>query len=186
MDDVQSIRVPDDFTREFPGSRRASAELAANLVRTTDAFLGEVQRRRQQIAKLSPSAFQALAVLEGAGEPLGARVIADRLLVSSASVTSLLDTLERAGLVERHHDPNDRRRITIHLTDEARPIVDKMLPAVHWTATQATEDLTDAECEQLIELLTRIRGRLNVLAASDPVEPKPRRLRRSRRSKKTT
>src|SRR5947208_10013388 len=101
MGDVRPLRVGDDFEDEFPGASRSAAEVSANLVRTSDAFLAELHRRRREIADLSPSAFQALAVLEGAGEPLSGHVIAERLLVSSASMTSLLDTLERRGLIER-------------------------------------------------------------------------------------
>jgi DNA-binding MarR family transcriptional regulator len=36
--------------------------------------------------------------------------MAERLIVTTASVTSLLDTLERRGLLERRPDPTDRRR----------------------------------------------------------------------------
>ena len=135
MADVAPIRVPADFEREFPGASRSAAEVAANLVRTADALLAEFERRRREIADLSASAFQALAILEGADEPLAGHVIAERLLVSSASMTSLLDTLERRGLIERHRHPDDRRKVLIHLTDEARAIVDQMLPAVHAAAT---------------------------------------------------
>ena len=120
MTDVAPIRVPADFEREFPGASRSAAEVAANLVRTADALLAEFERRRREIADLSASVFQALAILEGADEPLAGHVIAERLLVSSASMTSLLDTLERRGLIERHGHPDDRRKVLIHLTDEAQ------------------------------------------------------------------
>ena len=177
---VTAVRVPADFEQEFPGASRSAAEVAANLVRTSDAFLAELERRRRQIADLSPSAFQALAILEGAGEPLAGHVIADRLLVSSASVTSLLDTLEGRGLVERHPHPTDRRKVLIELTGEARDIVDRMLPSVHGAATEAFADLTESEREQLITSLTTIRARLAVLSGQPPPTPKPRRKRRAR------
>lgn len=180
MPDVNAIRVPSDFEREFPGASRSAAEVAANLVRTSDAFLAELDRRRRDIADLSASAFQALAILDGAGEPLAGHVIAARLLVSSASMTSLLDTLEARGLVERHSHPTDRRKVLIQLTDAARTIVDRMLPTVHAAATNALADLTESEREQLITSLARIRARLTVLSGEPPSTPKPRRKRRTR------
>ncbi len=181
MPDVTPIRVPADFEQEFPGASRSAAEVAANLVRATDAFLVEVERRRRDIADLSASAFQALAILEGAHEPLAGHVIAERLLVSSASMTSLLDTLERRGLVERHRHPSDRRKVLIQLTDEAHEIVDRMLPAVHAAATEALADLTERDREQLIAWLTTVRTRLDGLASQPPLAPKPRRKRRGHR-----
>ncbi len=175
MADIAPIRVPAGFEREFPGASRSAAEVAANLVRTADALLAEFERRRREIADLSASAFQALAILEGADEPLAGHVIAERLLVSSASMTSLLDTLERRGLIERHNHPDDRRKVLIHLTDEAREIVDRMLPAVHTASTQAVAHVAETDREQLIATLTTIRVQLAALATQPPATPKPRR-----------
>ena len=175
MSDVTAIRVPADFEREFPGVSRSAAELAANLVRTSDAFLAELDRRRREISDLSASAFQALAILDGAGEPLAAHVIAERMLVSSASMTSLLDTLEGRGLVARRPHPTDRRKVLIQVTEEACEIVDRMLPTVHATATEALVDLAEPDREQFIEALTAIRARLAGMAGQPPSTPKPRR-----------
>jgi len=180
MDDTSPIRVPADFDREFPGASRSGAEVAANLIRTADALLAEINRRRRSIADLSPSAFQVLAVLEGAGEPLAAHTIAESLLVSSASTTSLLDTLEKRGLVERTRHPDDRRKTLIHLSDEARGIVDRMLPVVHAAATDAVAELSEPERERLIQSLTSIRHQVADLATSEPPTPKPRRKRSTR------
>ena len=167
MENVTPIRVPSDFEREFPGASRSGAEVAANLIRTADALLAEINRRRRRIADLSPSAFQCLAILDGAGEPLAAHTIAERLLVSSASTTSLLDTLERRGLIERTPHPTDRRKTLVHLSDEARDIVDRMLPQVHAAATDAVKELSETEREQLIQSLTAIRHAVVVLAEHD-------------------
>jgi DNA-binding MarR family transcriptional regulator len=177
--DAAPIRVPADFEREFPGASRSAAEVAANLVRTSDAFLAELDRRRREIADLSASAFQVLAILDGAGEPLAGHRIAERLLVSSASMTSLLDTLEGRGLIERHPHPTDRRKVLIHLTDSAREIVDRMLPTVHAAATEAFAGLAESEREQLIRSLGMIRARLADVASRTPSTPKPRRTRRA-------
>jgi len=177
MEMVTPIRVPADFEREFPGASRSGAEVAANVIRAADALLAEIDRRRRDIADLSPSAFQVLAILDGAGEPLTARTIAERLLVSSASTTSLLDTLERRGLVERSAHPGDRRKTLVHLSDEARDIVDRMLPVVHGAATDAAAGLSEPEREQLIESLTSIRRQVAELATQQPATPKPRRTR---------
>ena len=173
-----ALRVPDDFEHEFRGASRSAAEVAANLARTSTAFLTEIDRWPRARAGLSASAFQTLAILEGAGEPLAAHVIAKQLLVSSASMTSLLDTLERRGLVERHPHPNDRRKVLIHLADEAHGIVDEMLPVIHAVITAALVDLTEPERERLIRSLTKIWTRLGEIAGEPIPTPKSRRKRR--------
>ena len=173
--DVTPVTVPDDFEDEFPGASRSAAAAAANLVRAADAFLTEVQRRRREIADLSPSAFQALAVLEGADDLLTSQQIADHLLVSSASMTSLLDTLERRGLVARRPHPHDRRKILVELTGDAGTIVDRMLPTVHAAGTEALAGLSERDRVRLIEMLTNIRARLAEMATRVPAEPPARR-----------
>ena len=94
-------------------------------------------------------------------------------------MTSLLDTLEGRGLIERHPHPTDRRKVLIHLTDSAREIVDQMLPTVHATATEAFADLTESEREQMIRSLGMIRARLAEVASLTASTPKPRRKRRA-------
>ena len=175
MVEADPIRVPANFDREFPGASRSAAEAAANLVRTADALLREFDRRRREVADLSASGFQALAILDGAGEPLPGHVVAERLLVSSASMTSLFDTLERRGLIARDPHPVDRRKVLIRLTDEGRATVDQMLPIVHAASTEAFADLSAGDREQLIDLLSVVRGRLADVATSRPASPKPRR-----------
>src|SRR4030095_11640028 len=92
---------------------------------------------------------QILAIVEGAGEPLPPHVVAGRLLVTSGTMTSLLDTLERRGLGGRVPHPSDRRKLLIDITDEARVILDRLLPRVHGASRDAFAVLSDAECGAL-------------------------------------
>lgn len=181
MPDHPTIRVPDDFEREFPGAVSSATEVTANLLDTATALTGQIERCSREAADLSVSAFQTLAILDGAAGPLTSRDIAERLLVSSASMTSLLDTLERRGLVERHRHPTDRRMVEIHLTTEAQVIVDQVLPAIHTTIAAAIADVPERDRPRLVRSLNAIRGRVAELADGELPRPKgPRRRRRGR------
>ena len=179
MSSEPTIRVPADFEAEFPGASRSAAEVAANLARTATAFLSAIERWPRETSNLSASAFQTLAILEGAGEPLPAHVIAERLLVRSASMTSLLGTLERRGLIVRQPHPSDRRKILVHLTDAARRIVEQALPVQHAVITATVEDVSEADREQLMATLATIWARLEYLAERPLPVPKARRKRRA-------
>jgi DNA-binding MarR family transcriptional regulator len=87
----------------------------------------------------------------------------------------LLDTLEKRGLVERTPHPTDRRRTLVHLSSEARGVVDRMLPQVHAVTTAAVASLSEQEREHLIQSLTSIRDLVAQMAEHDPPTPKPRR-----------
>lgn len=62
--------------------------------------------------------------------------------IKQSTFTSLLDRLEKAGLVRREMNPDDRRSFLIHLTDEGRA-------------------LADASAEQLEALEAAIRTRVS-------------------------
>jgi DNA-binding MarR family transcriptional regulator len=114
---------------------------------------------------LSAAGRQALAIIDGAGEPLAPTTIADRLIVTTATVTSLLDTLERRGLVVRHPDPVDRRKLLVSITDEARRIVDQFLPEVVALQTAVLAGLSEPERKRMLRSLAVIR---DGMAAIDP------------------
>lgn len=173
------VSVDDDFEAEFPDARRAAAVAVANLVRTGDRLLAEINRHRRAVADLSANATEILAIVEGAGEPLPPHIIAERLLVTSGTMTSLLDTLERRALIQRVPHPSDRRKLLIAITDEARDVLDRMLPRIHGVARDVFADFSDAECETLVGLLERVQERLLILQGQPVPERDERRVSRS-------
>ena len=151
----------------------------ANLARAATALVAAIERPPRQAADLSASAFQTLAILDGAAEPLTSQAISAQLLVSSASMTSLLDTLERRGLVERGPHPTDRRKVLVHLTEAGRATVDRQLPVIHAVIADALHDVSEPNRERLIALSTTLLTRLTS-AADRPLPPaRPRRRVRS-------
>jgi DNA-binding MarR family transcriptional regulator len=138
------------------------------LVRTGDRLLAGIDQALRH-HRLSRAGREALAVLDGAGQPLSPTAIAERLIVTTASVTSLLDTLERRGLVERRPDPTDRRRLLIVISHDGKAIVDKFLPEIVALQTAALATLTEAQRRQLVELLATVGANLTNLDADEVI-----------------
>src|ERR1041384_3186887 len=61
---------------------------------------------------------RALTLLRGG--PLAAGEIAREIGLTPGAVTGMVDRLERAGLVRREVDPNDRRRVVVTATDSGK------------------------------------------------------------------
>ena len=174
------IQVDADFQDEFPGASPKATECYANIVRTGDRLIGMHDRQAWDDHRLSGTAKQALAVLDGAGEPLEPGVIADRLIITSGSVTSLLDTLEKAGLVRRTRHPEDRRKLLVDITEAGAAIVDAILPSFHARERVIIDDaLTEREQEQLLVLLAKVQ-RSMLDHADDPPDRTSTRIRPAR------
>jgi len=170
------LRVSATFADEFPGASPSASECAMNLVRTASLFLTEADRHRRTVTDLSAAASEVLAIIEGAGEPLPPHVIATRLLVTSGTMTTLLDTLERRGYIVRVPHPLDRRKLLIDITDAARPLVDALLPRIHAASRAVFAPLAEDERAALIALLGRVQDQLVELQTTAPRADAARRI----------
>jgi DNA-binding MarR family transcriptional regulator len=68
---------------------------------------------------VSPAGFFLLRMLVGE-DGLRAGDVAKRLMATPATITSVVDTLERDGHVERRRDDGDRRVVRLYVTDSGR------------------------------------------------------------------
>jgi DNA-binding MarR family transcriptional regulator len=128
------------------------------MYRAADLLIGLHNRQTLDQYQLSPSGRQILAIVEGAGEPLEPSVIADRLLITTGSVTSLLDNLEKRGLIRRLPHPQDRRKLLIDITPSAQAIVDELLPSLHAREREVMSSaLSTDEQHELLELIAKVQ-----------------------------
>jgi DNA-binding MarR family transcriptional regulator len=83
-------------------------------------FLAFSQTAAQQ-AGLTARQHQALLAIKGfpGGDPVTVHDLAERLCIQHHSAVELIDRLHEGGLVVRHHDPADRRRVRLQLTEVA-------------------------------------------------------------------
>lgn len=163
-----ALRVDPDFVQEFPGADPLSTECFMNIARTSDQLLGELNRRLKAGYDLSISAVTVMAIIDGAGEPITPGVIAERAIIAAASATSVLDTLQRRGLVERRPHPTDRRKLLIDLTPEGRRVLDQILPGVHRLEAAVMDELTVQERRELLELIAKVQHSVARVAAGPP------------------
>jgi DNA-binding MarR family transcriptional regulator len=125
--------------------------LAATIERASQNWL-----RTQGVPSLA--AFNVLTVLHGAGEPLRASTISERLMVTRGTLTGILDTLERAGYVERRTVETDARGRTVRMTRRGRAVVEDLLPRVHQAERRVVAALGEAERRQLLSALARMQA----------------------------
>jgi DNA-binding MarR family transcriptional regulator len=82
--------------------------------------------------------------------------IADKLGVTRATVTGLLDGLEKDGLISRQMHPEDRRAFCIELTSKGREFLAELLPDHYRRIAGLMAHLNDEERHQLVALLYKV------------------------------
>ncbi len=174
------MRVDADYAEEYPDGDAPSTEAYASLVRAGEAVLAELDRCIGASLGIKHPILTALAVLDGAGEPLTPSEIADRVLVASATMTATLDVLERRGWVRRLPNPADRRSVLVEITPEGRAVTDRVLPGIRVVEKSMMSVLTASERKQLAALLDKVLHRSAELAGADPIPLTGRRVRPSR------
>lgn len=84
--------------------------------------------------------------------------LSKHLGVTSASMTALLDRLERAGAIERVRHPSDRRSLVITATPLAERTVGAPVMAFQQATRQIAADLTAEEHAAVVRFLQKLTG----------------------------
>ncbi len=144
--------------RQEKGFRTASQAALLVLFRTSDI----VRRRFSDLVArddLTLQQYNVLRILRGAG-PAGLPTleIAGRMVEHSPGITRIIDRLIRKGWVRRDRSGSDRRMVLCRITAEGRRVLAGLDSVVQWEEDHWLDSLTEAEREQLIALLDRIRA----------------------------
>ena len=133
-------------------------------VRALDAFIKLTRaseslmvrlNRRGTIKPLSPSQFAVLEALYHLG-PLSQGQVSAKVLKSAGNITLVVDNLEKQGLVRRARESQDRRTVTIHLTDDGRAQVARIFPPHAAAICEELNVLTVEEQEQLARICVKL------------------------------
>ena len=151
-------RVEQDWRRERPDIDVSSVGIVTRIWRIARHL---EQQRKEQLAgrETDRGTVDVLAMLRRAGTPYRqtAGALTRSALITSGGVSQRLDRLERAGLITRHVDPEDRRRVDVELTRAGMELVDSLLTDLMDHDTQVlAAALDDHEQETLQRLLRKL------------------------------
>jgi DNA-binding MarR family transcriptional regulator len=86
--------------------------------------------------------------------------ISDMMLVNRANITSLVDRMEKAGLVARSAHKKDRRFNIVKLTARGRNLFEKVEPIYIEEVRKAMSPMSRRELNSLMRLTEKIRQQL--------------------------
>jgi DNA-binding MarR family transcriptional regulator len=177
--DMAKIRMPDDFYDQTPDANVLATEAVMNTIRTADMLFDRIGRLLRPLG-VSAAGGLVLGLLRDRG-PLSPSELGERLIVTRATVTGVVDSLERRGLVRRTPNPADRRSLLVELTPEGGAAVTAVRTLIHRHEKGWMSALSDAELGAYIGLLHRIQDTLVVAPepaaenAAAPGDPERRR-----------
>jgi len=102
--------------------------------------------------------YKVLNTLSQIGEPFRSTPgrLAKRMDISSGAMTSRLDRMEKADLIHRLPDPDDRRSVVVEMTDHGRETIQKAIGVQAQKEALFAAALAPEEKEQLNRLLRKL------------------------------
>lgn len=94
--------------------------------------------------------------------PLPPSQIAKMILVNSSTVTGIIDRLEQKGLVERQRISQDRRIITVQLTESGKTLATNAPSPIQQKIIDGLKKLTPQEIEHIVKALSMLTNMLDV------------------------
>ncbi|AMY72167.1 MULTISPECIES: MarR family transcriptional regulator [Alphaproteobacteria] len=147
QDDPNTIELKEPFAR----SLAASSRMWKRYLDLQFRDLGLSQARWSVLFEISRN--------EQATQIELARVLA----IEAASLVRLLDGLENAGLIERRPSAEDRRAKTLHLTEAAWPLIDRMKAISAASRAAILEGISQQDLRIATQVLSRVAARLEML-----------------------
>ena len=124
------------------------------LTRCTNSLFTRLSERNT-LADLTPSQFAVLEALYHLGSMTQGEV-STKVLKSGSNMTTVIDNLERDGLVRRERDAKDRRVIYVHLTGAGKKKLEAVFPGHIAALVEEFSVLSASEQESLGELCKKL------------------------------
>ena len=163
LKDLPTDRNLREFAERYPNMNPSALKTCAGLMRTGSDLLAAFETFLKR-AGLSQGRFLTLIIMNRTPpEAINPSTLADKLGVTRATVTGLLDGLVKEGLIERQIHPEDRRKVGVSLTANGRRTLENILPDYYRHFTKLTVYLDEGERQTLISLLKKVdQGLLGV------------------------
>lgn len=134
-----------------------ASKTTIELLKTKD-MLEEVYDRFFQIYDFSNAKFNVLVILyKSENEEIYMSQIGDRMLLSNANITGLVDRLEEEAYVKRVRSIEDRRKIVVKITKKGIKCVEEIVEDYIVWSQNLMGTLTYQENKELIKLLNKLQ-----------------------------
>jgi DNA-binding MarR family transcriptional regulator len=158
-----------EAAQQYPDLDPSACEAYLHLLRAGDDCF-HVTEANLLSHGLSPGRFTVLMLLldKTTNQPVShtPAELAERAGVARATMTGLIDTLERDGLVRRAADTVDRRVMFVNLTARGQEVLQEVLPGHFQRMAALLSPLPESERKTLVRLLYKVVQQASELRAA--------------------
>ena len=153
-----SIKPPPELPSDIHQAR--TRDIVYSIRRLMQA--GELYTKElHKVYNISSAQLNCIMTLHENG-PLPLSHIARYILVNSSTVTGIIDRLEDKGVVKRARTSQDRRVVTVELTDTGRILAENAPPPIQYKIIDGLNKLSEAEIDSISCSLTKLTDMLDV------------------------
>ena len=139
----------------LPEEQRQALGVYVKLMRAANRATSRIHSHLRD-DNLTVSQFGVLEALYHLG-PLSQSELGEKILKSNANLTTVVDGLERKALVARKRGEQDRRRVTVHLTEQGRELIAGVFPRHAEVVAKELAFLSKEEKDTLSAVLRKFK-----------------------------
>ncbi|MEO7724953.1 MAG: MarR family transcriptional regulator [Chthoniobacterales bacterium] len=140
-------------------------KIGQSLAGTARTWRNKLDQRLRPLG-LSQSKWTALVHLAAAESTLTQRELAALVGIEEPTLAGILHRLQSDGWIERKESATDRRCKTVHLSRNAKPVIEKIYSTARELRHELISDIPSDDLQTCMAVLSRIRERAEIVSTN--------------------
>ena len=156
LNDLPDQATLEGFATRYPALDVSALRACILLLRAGSDLMATFESYLNQHG-LSQGRFLTLVVMHRNPDSLAnPSELAAQVGVKPATMTGLLDGLEKKGHIQRVAHPTDRRKVNIRLAPKGKALLDEILPGYYGHIAKLMANVSPSERDELIRILAKV------------------------------
>lgn len=163
LKNIPDAKILEKFVARYPDAEIASVMPFLNILRAGSDLSDALDALLGRHGLLQGRWWVLILLMREDGLTSSPSDLAEKAGVSRATMTGLIDGLERDGWVQRLADASDRRKFTINLTPAGQAKLDEVMPGYYQKVKQLMSVLTQQQRDDMVKHLKLLTANIQAL-----------------------